>query len=302
MEKQEVLRKVQALLDKAESSGFTAEADAARAKADQMMMAYSISMWEVDQRCKPEERAKPEIRRYDLVMDNSPVVEQMQTLFAVLCGHLRVKAVYFGFGDKPVKSYPRQLFAKVVGFPQELDYLEIMFLSLRVQILGSLEPKPDPKFDFEDNLVLLKESGMKWERIHELLQPGVPWSRTHGVRYTKMYTDHCVREGKERMYTSPIVYQRNFVEGYAHKVSSRLYDIRMTRERHDQDGGTGVGLMLRDKSHLINELYDETFTNLKTLKPKRGKYDHSAYTRGIESARDADLGQDRVSRGPRELQ
>jgi hypothetical protein len=301
MEKDEVLRKVQALLDKAESTGFTAEADAARAKADQLMLAYSIEMWELDKRRKPEQRATPEIRKFHICMSDNPVSEQLEGVFMTLCNHWRVRSVYYGFGRTPRKGQsPWEQYAKVVGFPQELDWLELMFTTMRLHIGTNLEPKPDPALDFEDNLVKMKEAGMKWERIHELLRPDVPWSRTHGVRYTKMYTDHCLINGKERMYTSPLTYQRNFVEGYRMQISSRLWDIRQYRQ--DPSGsGNGMELMLRDKKVLIDELYDETFKDLKSRKAKKMTFDRNAWSAGQKAGATADLGQERMGRGPREI-
>lgn len=302
MEKADVLRKLQGLLAVAENSPFSEEAATAQAKADALMVAYSVEMWEIDQRRKPQERATPEIRRFDMTMTDSPVSDQMQTLFAVLCNHLRVRPVYYNYSlPKWMLNEPRQQYARVVGFAQELDYLEILFTSLRVQVASNLEPRPDSSLGFDENLVMLKEAGLKWQRIHEVLQPGVPWERRHGVRYTKIYTDYCRDTGRERMYTNPTVYQRNFIEGFATTIGTRLYDIRRVREQHE-DRGTGMSLMLVDKGQQIKDLFGQEFQNLKSLESKKTKFDGAAYNRGGIAGSRADLGQDRVGSGPKELQ
>lgn len=304
MDKQEVLRKVQALLEKAESTGFTAEADACRAKADSLMMAYSIEMWELDQRRTPEQRGTPEIRVFDISLSDNPVSHEMRLVFSTLCNHWQVKPVFVGWMGRPYRKgdLPRRQFVEVVGFPQELDWLELMFTTIRLHIGVNLEPKRDPALDFESNLVIMKEAGMKWERIHQLLRPDVPWSRTHGVKYTKMYTEYCARIGKERLNISPLVYQRNFVNGYQAKISSRLYDIRQRRVQQQQDGGSGMELMLRDKSSLIEQMFNEAFTGLSSLKYKGVKYEPTAFGQGVAAGANADLGQNKVGGRSRELE
>jgi len=102
------------------------------------------------------------------------------------------------------------------------------------------------------------------------------------------------------MYTSPLTYQRNFVAGYRMKVASRLYDIRQYR-MEDTSQGNGMEVMLRDKRLLIDDLYDETFKNLKNRKSKTLTYDPNAWTAGARAGANADLGQDRMGRGPREI-
>ena len=300
--KEEMLTKIQGLLSLAESTGFTEEADTARRKADELMVAYSIEMWELDKRRKPQERATAEIRTFDISLSDSVVSEEIRDLFSVLCQHWRVRPVFYGYYDRKWKKgeVPWRQYAKVVGFPQELDWLEMMFTSMRVHIGMNLEPHPDPALDFESNLVIMKEAGMKWERIHQLLKPDVPWSRTHSVRYTKMYTEYCERVGKPRLNIGPLVYQRNFVDGYRHKVSSRLYDIRQYR-RQEADGGSGMELMLRDKRLDIDALFNETFTGLTSLKTNAVKFEPNAFGAGVSAGANADLGQSRMGRGPKEL-
>lgn len=300
--KEEMLAKIQGLLALAESTGFTEEADTARRKADELMVAYSIEMWEIDKRRKPQERTVAEVRTFDIGLADSVVSVEIRELFAELCHHWRVRPVFYGYYDRKWKKgqTPWRQYAKVVGFPQELDWLELMFTSMRVHIATHMEPQPNPALDFEANLVIMKEAGMKWERIHHLLKPEVPWSRTHGTRYTNMYTDYCNRTGNPRLNIGPVQYQRNFVDGYRAKISTRLYDIRQYRQEA-VDRGSGMELMLRDKKTDIDALFNATFTGLTKLKDNRVKFDPGAFTAGSKAGANADLGQSRMGRGPKEI-
>lgn len=298
MDKADVIRKVQALLERAESSGFTAEADACRKKADEMMMAYSLSQWEVDQRRSKEQRQTPEVRDIHIAGADSQVRDNLVSLLGIVTQHLEVRAVVYGLYNKrsPIS-------AKVVGYPAELDYCEMLYTSLRVQMEANLVPKIDPKMSFEENLALLKEAGMKWADIHQILDPDTPFTRNIGVRYTKMYTDFCLENDRERMYTSPVTYQRNFAEGFINKVSIRLHDIRAHRRANEQSSGSGMEIMLRDKRKDINDFYKDMFGHTSPISKKGpGKFDNSAYSRGSEAGSRADLGQTRVGQGSRAIE
>lgn len=61
-----MLERVRALLAKAESTTFPEEADAFRAKADEIMTAYSISAWQVQMAQEGLQRTiQPEVRWFD---------------------------------------------------------------------------------------------------------------------------------------------------------------------------------------------------------------------------------------------
>lgn len=300
--KQSVLEKVAKLLAQAEGTPFEEEANTFRERADMLMTAYAIEQWEIDQRRKPEERTRPESRHILVTEPGSPVSDLLVTMFATLVDHIRGKAVYSGLSYKVGQV---RVVATVVAYPQDLDYIELLFNNLRSFIIANMTPRYEQELSFEENLVRCKEAGMKWEDAHRVLQPGVQWERRHGVRYTKLYTDYCKAHDRPRMYTAPLVYQRNFTEGFVNRISLRLREIR---ERTARDGigetsGSGMELVLRDRASLVNDLYKEMFSNVKNVNyRKNGKYDGAAQAQGSEAARRADLGQKRMGKGPRELE
>jgi hypothetical protein len=296
-DKEDVLRQVQALLDRAASSGFDAEADACRKKADDLMLAYSIEHWEIQQRKNPNEREVPTLKEFHISGPKNPLSDDLVSLFSALCRFVGAKPVYYGLRYKGTN-----ITARVVGFPTDLAYLEMLYTSLHTQMQSNLRPKPDPDATFEENLVLLKEAGVKWTDLHAILQPDVPWERKIGVRYTAIYTNYCKKHNRERMYTSPLTYQLNFAEGFVTNVSIRLMDIKAAQREESSVTGSGMELMLIDKNAAVNALFDDEFSNLRSIKGRqRGKFDYSAYNRGSEAGKNADLGQSRVGRGPKEI-
>lgn len=285
------LEQIRKLLDKASDPGVSdAEADALRKKADDLMLAYTVEQWEIDQRKDKNVRQKPEKRHITVVGSGHPLKTQIVELFGIVYRHTRCRAVFSGLHDQKAGST-----ATAFGMPSDLDYLEMLFTSLQVQMAQNLEPKPNPHFSEEENLTLLKEAGLKWERIHQILYPDVPWERRHGVRYTKVYTDYCKATGRERMRSSPIQYQRNFAEGFNERVMMRLLEIKNAQKQ--ESTGSGMELALRDIESEVSAAYNLEFGNARGVAlAGRSKWDASARTSGHRAGDRADLGQQRVAR------
>lgn len=287
------LDQIRKLLDKAADAATNEhEASALRQKADDLMLAYTISEFEVNARKPKNEREKPERRSVEVVGENHPLKTQLIELHHSIVLHARCRAVYSGLYDQKQRSV-----ATIIGFPSDLEYCDMLYTSLQVQMARELEPKPDRTFTEEENIALLKEAGMKWMRVHELLHPDVPWERRHGVRYTKVYTDYCKKSGKDRMYTSPITYQRNFAEGFHTEVAARMREIRRIQNQEQTKAGSGMELVLVDIKKQVDDEFGLQFGRTKGVNLSgRSKLDHGAINRGRDAGTRADLGQSRVSR------
>jgi hypothetical protein len=287
------LEQVRKLLDKASDSGTSpAEAEALRNKADDLMLAYAISEFEVQQRKAKGEREMPERRSIAVITtERHPLKTQLVDLFGTVVTHARCRAVYSG-----ITNPHSRVTATVVGFPTDLEYLEMMFTSLQVQLANNLEPHPDPNLTYEENLCLLKEAGMKWERVWELLFPGEPWNRSKAIQMlTNRYTAYCNETGRPRLRTSPITYQRNFAEGYNAEVWRRFYDMRK-RQQEQHVGGSGMELALRDMKSEVDDMFGQQFAGVKGVNMGgRSKLDHAASSQGEAAGRRADLGQGKMT-------
>ncbi len=113
-----VLSKIRALLAKAESTEYPDEAEALSARAQELMAKYSIDQALLAARSG--QRDKPGGRR--LVIDN-PYEEPKASLLQTIAAANRCRTVWH-----------RELgLSTVVGFPADLDAVEILFTSLLVQ-------------------------------------------------------------------------------------------------------------------------------------------------------------------------
>lgn len=114
-----VLHKVRALLSKAESTQFEAEAEAFTAKAQELMARYRIDRALLDS-ASPEHRDAPIGRRIVL---SDPYAETKAVLLGVVAETNGCRAVWS----------KHEGFSTVFGFADELDGVEELFTSLLVQ-------------------------------------------------------------------------------------------------------------------------------------------------------------------------
>jgi hypothetical protein len=251
-----MLEKVRALLAKADSSEFEGEAEVFRAKADELMTAYAIEQWQVDAAADDANRANrtPERRDVDIswywASNYSHIKRTLFTLFSNVAKHCRCKVVWWN----PVAGGK----VPVLGLPADLDYFDMLFTHLYMQLGSKLTPGVENGDQYMDALVRMKEAGMKWEAIGErLIKADLmdgPYERKIGVRFTKEYTQFCEEHGRERKYINPKTYQSSFTEGFLMQVSARLKE---QKDDQAEKGGTGMELALRDiKQMLDDEAFD----------------------------------------------
>ncbi len=288
-----VLRQVAALLAQADSTTFSAERDTFIEHADKLMVKFAIETFELEMARPLGERAGPEMRDFSYgTTGNSEADEQLAGIFYALAEHLRCLVGVYGWK-----------MSKVVGYPADLDFLAMLFFNIRVHLATKLEPKPDPHLSYLDNLVILKESGLKWVRIYELMYEAFPseflnthteeqwmyppgkyvkvqvpnegphWERKIGVKFTKQYHDFCVAQGREQRYTNPDVWRRNFILGYTSEVKRRIQ--RMTAQNEKDTGGALVLVSMHD---VLQEFLWDTFPRLRPH-PKGCQCDSCHYIR-----------------------
>jgi hypothetical protein len=170
-----LLRRVRGLIDTADSFEELGNSEAAqtyRNKADEMMTVYAVEEFELAF-ATGTERAKPELREY--VYGDAPeeVADHLSTLFYALAEHCRVKIGYYGW----VKS-------KIVGYPQDLEYLDVLFTSVRMHMSSQVRPHASRTLGYEESLAVLKESGQKWADIYPALL------RVFPERFDRARADH----------------------------------------------------------------------------------------------------------------
>jgi hypothetical protein len=282
-DREDVLRKVRGLLSKADGGTTEAESDALRQKADELMLRYAIEQAELD-KSRPEQRETPVARKFDLCNADSTIKDELLQLFGVVTHHTRCRSVIHGAS---YTSPGLTITGTVVGFPADTEYAEMLYTSLWLQMTMGLEPKPDPKLSFEDNVITMMGAGVSRKRIAELM--GLEPKKVTG-KMSRIWKAHAEEHGLYAKRPLPVTFGRNFAAGYIARVDLRLIEIRKRSDQNVAPVG-GSAIVLRDRARDVLDAYQGLFPKLGAYKSKqRSKFDNNARAKGDEAGKSADLG------------
>lgn len=280
--KSKILNQVRGLLAQAESTPEPGEADVFRAKADQLMAVYALEQWEVDEaEAKGLRRPKPEVRYVDFHwFYNSNFREDLYSIFLNAARHCRVVIAHRGHGANEHSFYEIPL----IGLSSDLDWFDLLFTSIMLQMGNQLEPKPDTNLTFAENAYRLRAAGMARPRVAKLLYDaglipnlgtGYYNSENERIEYYMLAPNKekslraKVRVAGEKFgndngfdpttTVNPQVWQRSFSDGFSSEIRRRLYSMRRIREdapeMKSEDNHQAVAL--RDIYEMALELYNE---------------------------------------------
>jgi len=282
--KADMLDKVRKLLAKAnDPSVGDAEAEAFRGKADELMTAYAIEAWELEM-AKEGTRVKPIRRDFDFAWyqdsRDSPIKSALWSLWYSTATHCRVIPVTNKW-DTRAKTLP------VIGMDADLDYFDMMFTSLMLQLTTKADPRPLEALSLEENLAAMREAGMGWDTVTRRLieaghiedpEPGKPFPRDRAdwkvlcrerfllsERLVRRYRQWCKETGRIQTYTNVKTYREHFAAGFSGEIDSRLYRMRRESEREYDATHTGnsAALALRDINTLVKEALWEFYPEFK---------------------------------------
>jgi hypothetical protein len=253
-----ILERVRALMAKADGTNFPEEAEAFRAKADELMAKHAIEMWQVveAQRGLNQSGLKAEVREFERVWASSPYREALYSLFWEVARHCRCRPVY----EKSVRRMP------VVGMPSDLDYLDLLYTSLALELTRRVDPKPLPELSEIENLVMLKEAGMSWPEIaRRMIEAGLVDRDRDGDevktrnKMTRDYRAWCKRTGHPQSYRDHNVYRRSFAGGF---VTGAEEAMRKQRREAEKANSTGMELVLTGSSKAADDAMEAIWPGL----------------------------------------
>lgn len=264
--KDDLLRKVAALLAKAESTEFEEERKTFMQAADNMMRKYSIELWELEQaNASRIDGRKPIIEDFDykFAFDDGPFPEIHDALWSLWLSVARHANCVVAF-HKQHYSGVRNEFASytipVIGTESDLGYMTLLFSSLMTQLIEATHPKPDPTKEMFENLCLFREAGIGWDEAGQAMQDAgfltdMPRekARDNMLRY---YRKECKVRGVPQNYNHWKTFRRNFASGFSSRVDARLRDMR---QESGQALGSGMELALRDQRKINEEFMFECF-------------------------------------------
>jgi hypothetical protein len=305
MRQQKILERVRGILALADAEQVSnpAAADNYRQQADVLMTQYAIEQWQVEAaQAGVNKRPEPETRYMDFSWWGTNMFYQnLWSMFHDVARHCRCVIATRGHGKNG--SY-REI--PIIGLPSDLQYFDLLFTHLMLQMGKQLEPKPDPNATFGENAYRLRAAGLARPRIASLLYnmnmiPGTGagtdyWDETtdERIKYTWLPANKekslraKVRVAGEKWgaangfdpttTVNPKVWQRSFALGFVNEINTRLRDMRRLQE--DAPGGKADALALRDMYQVALNLYEELWPSPKPPKCKEEGCDKNAYYSG----------------------
>lgn len=318
---QKMLERVRALIAKADSTEFEGEAEVFRAKADEIMTRYAIDQFMVDQaQSRVGAAAKPEIRYVDFTWwysEKTDRASSLWTMFQSVASHCRCVIAVRGQG-KNGESYHKM---PIIGLSSDLDWCDMLFTSLMLQMVNNLEVKPDAAKSLAENIYAMRMAGMGWMRSTELLWNAnlvgaprgkaavrreydwytrettetkvtdeTPWADVHEEarmaiknRLAQVNRNYAREHGLERNYVKPEVYQRSYAMGFSAEVRDRLTEMaRKSRAAYSADhAADSMALAIRDIKAQALDLYNEMFPPPAPVAVKAGRRSRAVATREV---------------------
>lgn len=279
---EKMLERVRALLAKAEGTDFPAEAEAFRAKADELMTRHSIGIWQVEEAQRGvERRVTPTRRDFAHSWSKSRFRSELRMMFFTLAQHCRCV-----IGHRGIK-YGENAYTPVYGLPSDLAYLDALFTSLMLEVAKNLQPPVDPNGEIGHEVFKQRQAGIEWPEItRKIVRAGLttvtrgefkklqeraygdldgydkedvtwdditrhdPFGFDGGVRESiknrlANYNRKYVRDNGlhgQRNYVRPEVYQRSFMMGFEDEIEARVM-AQQASSRKAYDADHGSGSM-----------------------------------------------------------
>lgn len=252
MSTQDMLGKVRALIDNAESyeaQGNTEAAATYRAKAEELMKKYRIA--EEETLAKDPTSVEPIYEAVTLVTGTSASGEFQQqyvNLFWVIARHAGIR-VHYTYSRVPEGGYG--LVGHSVGYEGDLRYAEMLFTAARMVFGDRLEPKVKTELGEQVNVYRLRGAGMERVRVADLVFGNRDKATLSKVG--RMYKAECAARGEKpaldgRGVTGK-VYREQYATEFVWSLSSRL------RRAQDAAGQMGGGLVLHGRQERVDEAF-----------------------------------------------
>lgn len=264
---------IQALLDRADHENTPApEAEACRAKAEELMVKYRIEeeMLRVTKLASGTAE-QPIMEEMIVCAYGNKYKEHYYSLAYFVAQHagVRVVADYRkAVNDENVEEF--SLILQMVGFESDIRYAEMLYTGVRLTFSSLLEPKVNPRESDEDNVYRLRSSGMERIRIAELM-----WgsgSHANNAKVTKLYAAACAARGEDPKVVGRSVNVKTFRGSYADAFVTRIYN-RLNAMKATAGLESGA-LVLHGRKDAVDEAFYARFPHLRP-KPSIEGQDYS---------------------------
>lgn len=177
MTESDILRRVRALLDRAEhASTPQPEREACIAKAQSLMLRHAID--EAMVRRDPRAQTVKPIVKHIVYAEGKGYHQAKVDLLSAVCRHNRCKVVFYTWSQR---SSNKERYADIIGFPDDVAWCEMLYTSLWLQLFeaGSKAHEQAP-YDYD------------WEKDRHV--------KPHGKTFIAAFADGFIQQVRHRMY------------------------------------------------------------------------------------------------------
>ena len=254
-----ILRRVSALMAKADSSEFPEEADALRTKAEALMFKYRIDETMMASATVGQAQSggvAPVWRTVWICRVSGEFANTYRYMAASALGHVDAKYVV-KYVPNPEDGNHTWIMAEAVGYDSDLRYAELLYTSMHLGFAGKMEPRYDPTKSDAENAYLMRSAGMEGHRIAAAI-----WgddSKPNRVKARKLFAQHASSIGEDPSAllgkgNSVKVYRESYAEAFEAEMWSRLNRMRISH-------GDSGEMVLASRKMAVEEAYYERFPN-----------------------------------------
>lgn len=255
----DIIRKVEGLIAKAEGTENNHEADAFRTKAEAMMLQYRIEESQVGKGGQASvSEALPQWEDIVVCSSTSSFRWSYVDLLITVARHMDVRHELANQVDNETGGM--NVVAQCVGYESDLRFLRVLWSSIRLAFQDKLEPKVDPSLSMEENAYRLRAAGTEGIKMAYLLFEG-DTSKSNRIKARKAARKFAVSIGENPdafsgQGNSMKLYRESYSQGFKGTIRSRLRTMSNAREP-----GTHGGIVLASRKDNIDEAYYERFPN-----------------------------------------
>lgn len=255
-----MLKRIQALIAKADGTDYPEEAATFRAKAEALMHQYRIEESMLAS-AAPAGSIVPVWQTWPVCRTDSEFRNHYTQIAAYILHHIGGRCVF------TVTSKDDGLWDVMicVGYESDLRYGEMLFTSAMLAFGNLLEPKHDPTLSDQVNAYRMRKAGMEgWKIAYVLwgyklgLDPNPNSVGRNAGKARRLYRAQAVVLGedpKELMGQGNNVetYRRSYAEGFVSEIWNRLLRMRYTKGEESQ------GLVLAGRKEAVAEAFYERY-------------------------------------------
>jgi hypothetical protein len=229
------------------------EADAFRAKAEELMNKYRVDEMDLSQSDIDAglSAVVPVMRRIPLC----PTASQFRNVYWSIAYYVMEHV-----GGRGLPKYQRDengtstLVLEVYGYESDLRYLEVLYQEARLVFADRMEPRIDPTLTDQENVYRLRSAGMERGRVADMMG----WPKG-AIKVTRLYKRACEERGEEAVLTGKDmnvkVYREQYTRGFINEFWDRLWRAR-------QATAAGYPVLL-DRKVNVDEAYYAAYPHMR---------------------------------------